>query len=134
MDYGPLFFSDRTTIQPEIRSINLLELSQERDPMVLGTYIRKEIESAIKNWCPNVTLLKKGESRLRKIWKFKSGSDFIYGYLVGQMEGYIAGLIVGRHGKIPDSEESKEIRKMVEERAEEIRQIMTIHEKIDGAG
>jgi ABC-type polysaccharide/polyol phosphate transport system ATPase subunit len=85
--------------------------------MVLSTYIRKEIESAIKNWCPNVTLLKKGESRLQKIWKFKSGSDFIYGYLVGQMEGYIAGLIVGRHGKIPDSEE--------------IRQVMTSYEKKD---
>ncbi len=99
--------------------------------MVLGPQIRKEIESAIKNWCPNVTLLKKGELRLQKIWKFKSGSDFIYGYLVGQMEGYIAGLIVGRHGKIPDSEESKEIRKMVEERAKEIRHVMTAYEKKD---
>ncbi|MGI0006611.1 MAG: hypothetical protein ACREAR_01285 [Nitrosotalea sp.] len=99
--------------------------------MVLGPHIRKEIEGAIKNWCPNVTLLKKGELRLQKIWKFKSGSDFIYGYLVGQMEGYIAGLIVGRHHKIPDSEESKEIRKMVEERAEEIRQVMTAYEKKD---
>jgi len=79
--------------------------------MVLGPHIRKEIENAIKNWCPNVTLLKKGESRLQKIWKFKSGSDFIYGYLVGQMEGYIAGFIVGRHGKIPDAEENKEIRR-----------------------
>ncbi len=99
--------------------------------MVLGPYIRKEVESAIKNWCPNVTLLKKGESRLQKIWKFKNGSDFIYGYLVGQMEGYIAGFIVGRHGKIPDSEENKEIRKMVEIRAKEIRQVMLSHEKKD---
>ena len=99
--------------------------------MVLGPYIRKEVENAIKSWCPNVTLLKKGESRLQKVWKFKSGSDFIYGYLVGQMEGYIAGLIVGRHGKIPDSEESKEIRKMVEVRAKEIRQVMSLHEKKD---
>ena len=99
--------------------------------MVLGPLIRKEIESAIRGWCPNVTLLKKGESRLQKIWKFKSGSDFIYGYLVGQMEGYIAGIIVGRHGKIPDSEESKEIRKMVEVRAKEIRQVMSAYEKKD---
>ena len=99
--------------------------------MVLGTYIRKEIDSAIKNWCPNVTLLKKGESRSQKVWKFKSGSDFIYGYLVGQMEGYIAGLIVGKHGKIPDAEENKEIRKMVEIRAKEIRQVMASHEKKD---
>lgn len=99
--------------------------------MVLGPYIKKEIENAMKNWCPNVTLLKKGESRLQKVWKFKNGSDFIYGYLVGQMEGYIAGLIFGRHGKIPDPEESKEIRKMVEVRAKEIRQVMSLHEKKD---
>ena len=99
--------------------------------MALGPYIKKEIGSAIKNWCPNVTLLKKGESRSQKVWKFKSGSDFIYGYLVGQMEGYIAGLIVGKHGKIPDADESKEIRKMVEIRAKEIRQVMASHEKKD---
>lgn len=97
--------------------------------MVLNLQIRKEVESAIKNWCPNVTLLKKGESRLQRIWKFKDGSDFIYGYLVGQMEGYIAGFIVGRYGKIPDLEENKEIRKMVEVRAKEIRQAMVPHEK-----
>jgi hypothetical protein len=99
--------------------------------MVLGPYIRKEIDSAIKNWCPNVTLLKKRESRSQKVWKFKSGSDFIYGYLVGQMEGYIAGLIVGRHNKILNVEESKEIRKMVEIRAKEIRHVMSSHEKKD---
>lgn len=99
--------------------------------MVLGPEIKKELENAIKNWCPNVTILKKGETRLQKVWKFKSGSDFIYGYLVGQMEGYIAGLIVGRHGKIPDADESKEIRKMVEVRAKEIRQVMSSHEKKD---
>lgn len=99
--------------------------------MVLGPYIKKEIENAMKNWCPNVTLLKKGEPRLQKVWKFKNGSDFIYGYLVGQMEGYIAGLIFGRHGKIPDPEESREIRKMVEVRAKEIRQVMSLHEKKD---
>ena len=99
--------------------------------MVLGPYIRKEIDGAIKNWCPNVTLLKKDESRSQKVWKFKSGSDFIYGYLVGQMEGYIAGLIVGKHGKIPDADESKEIRKMVEIRAKKIRQVMATHEKKD---
>ncbi|HEX5457194.1 MAG TPA: hypothetical protein VFX64_02280 [Candidatus Nitrosotalea sp.] len=99
--------------------------------MVLGPYIKKEIENAIKNWCPNVTILKKGESRLQKVWKFKSSSDFIYGYLVGQMEGYIAGLIVGRHGKIPDSEESKEIRKMVEVRAKEIRHVISLQDKKD---
>ncbi|MDE1769580.1 MAG: hypothetical protein KGI28_03365 [Thaumarchaeota archaeon] len=97
--------------------------------MVLNQQIRKEMDDAIKNWCPNVTLLKKEESRAQKVWKFKSGSDFIYGYLVGQMEGYIAGLIVGKHGKIPDAEESKEIRKMVEIRAKEIRQVMSKHEK-----
>lgn len=97
--------------------------------MVLGPYIRKDIESSIKNWCPNVTLIKKGELRLQKVWKFKNGSDFIYGYLVGQMEGYIAGLIVGRYGKIPNVEESKEIRKMVEVRANEIRDVMASHEK-----
>ena len=99
--------------------------------MVLGPEIKKELENAIKNWCPNVTILKKGETRLQKVWKFKSGSDFIYGYLVGQMEGYIAGLIVGRHGKIPDADESKEIRKMVEVREKEIRQVMSLHEKKD---
>ena len=99
--------------------------------MVLGPYIRKEIDGAIKNWCPNVTLLKKDESRSQKVWKFTSGSDFIYGYLVGQMEGYIAGLIVGKHGKIPDADESKEIRKMVEIRAKKIRQVMATHEKKD---
>jgi hypothetical protein len=96
--------------------------------MVLEPYIQKDIDSAIKNWCPNVTLLKKEESRSQKVWKFKSGSDFIYGYLVGQMEGYIAGMIVGRHGKIPDSNETKEIRKMVEIRAKEIRQVMSDYE------
>ena len=47
------------------------------------------------------------------------------------MEGYIAGLIVGRYGKIPDADESKEIRKMVEVRAKEIRQVMSSHEKKD---
>lgn len=99
--------------------------------MVLGPYIRKEVKNAIENWCPNVTLLKKGELRLQKVWKFKSSSDFIYGYLVGQMEGYIAGLIVGRHYKIPDAEETKEIRKMVEVRAKEIRQVMATPEKKD---
>ena len=99
--------------------------------MVLGPDIRKEINGTIKNWCPNVTLLKKGESRSQKVWKFKSGSDFIYGYLVGQMEGYIAGLIVGKHGKIPDADENKEIRKMVEIRAKEIRQVMASYEKKD---
>ncbi|MFZ0184944.1 MAG: hypothetical protein WBV92_05875 [Nitrosotalea sp.] len=93
--------------------------------MVLEPYIQKDIDSAIKNWCPNVTLLKKEESRSQKVWKFKSGSDFIYGYLVGQMEGYIAGMIVGRYGKIPDANETKEIRKMVEIRAKEIRQVMS---------
>lgn len=93
--------------------------------MVLDPYVRKEIDSTIKNWCPNVTLLKKEESSSQKIWKFKNGSDFIYGYLVGQMEGYIAGIIVGKYGKIPDADESKEIRKMVEVRAKEIRQIMS---------
>lgn len=97
--------------------------------MVLGPHIRKDMESAIKNWCPNVTLLKKEESRSQKVWKFKSGSDFIYGYLVGQMEGYIAGLIVGRYEKIPNAEESKEIRKMVEIRAKEIRHAMSTHDK-----
>ena len=61
--------------------------------------------------------------------EFKSGSDFIYGYLVGQMEGYIAGMIVGRYGKIPDAGETKEIRKMVEVRAKEIRQVMADQEK-----
>jgi hypothetical protein len=99
--------------------------------MVLDLHIRKDVESAIKNWCPNVTLLKKEESRSQKVWKFKSGSDFIYGYLVGQMEGYIAGLIVGRYHKIPDAQESKEIRKMVEIRAKEIRHAITSHEKKD---
>jgi len=113
---------------------NLLELDQKRDSMVLGPYIRKEIDNAIKNWCPNVTLLKKGESRSQKVWKFKSGSDFIYGYLVGQMEGYIAGIIVGKYGKIPDIGESKEIRKMVEVRAKEIREVMSYHEKKDKIG
>jgi hypothetical protein len=111
---------------------NLLEVDQKRDSMVLGTYIRKEIDGAIKNWCPNVTLLKKGESRSQKVWKFKNGSDFIYGYLVGQMEGYIAGMIVGKYGKIPDVGESKEIRKMVEVRAREIREVMSSHEKKTG--
>ncbi len=97
--------------------------------MVLEPQIREELENAIKNWCPNVTLLKKSETRLQKVWRFKNGSDFIYGYLVGQMEGYIAGLVVGRHGKIPDAEESKEIRKMVEVRAKEIRQVISSQEK-----
>jgi len=97
--------------------------------MVLEPLIRKDIDSAIKNWCPNVTLLKKEESRSQKVWKFKNGSDFIYGYLVGQMEGYIAGMIVGRYGKIPDAGETKEIRKMVEVRAKEIRQVMADQEK-----
>ena len=102
--------------------------------MALGPYIKRDIDSAIKNWCPNVTLLKKGESRSQKVWKFKSGSDFIYGYLVGQMEGYIAGLIVGKHGKILDAEENKEIRRMVEIRAKEIRHVMAEHEKKDKVG
>lgn len=97
--------------------------------MVLSSEIRIEIESAIKTWCPNVTILKKGESHLKKVWKFNHGSDFIYGYLVGQMEGYIAGFIVGRHGKIPDTIESSEIRKMVEIRAKEIRHAMSSYEK-----
>jgi hypothetical protein len=48
---------------------------------------------------------------------------------VGQMEGYIAGIIVGKYGKIPDVGESKEIRKMVEVRAKEIREVMSYHEK-----
>ena len=99
--------------------------------MVLGPLIRKDVEGAIKNWCPNVTLLKKEESRSQKVWKFKNGSDFIYGYLVGQMEGYIAGLIVGKYSKIPDREESKEIRKMVEIRAREIRHVMSAFEEED---
>ncbi len=96
--------------------------------MTLGPYIKKEIQNAIENWCPNVTLLKKSESRMQKVWKFKNGSDFIYGYLIGQMEGYIAGLVVGRHGKIPDSGETKEIRKMVEVRAKEIRNVISSQE------
>ena len=97
--------------------------------MTLDPHIRIEVDNAIKNWCPNVTLLKKEESRSQKVWKFKSGSDFIYGYLVGQMEGYIAGMIVGKYGKIPDASETKEIRKMVEVRAKEIRQVMSDYEK-----
>lgn len=107
----------------------LLDTQIKIDFMVLSPDIKIEIENAIKNWCPNVTILKKGESRLRRVWKFKDGSDFIYGYLVGQMEGYIAGFIVGKHDKIPDTEESSEIRKMVEIRAKEIRHVMSTFDK-----
>ncbi len=92
--------------------------------MVLDLSIKQGVESAIKNWCPNVTMLKKGEARLKKVWKFENSPDFIYGYLVGQMEGYIAGFIVGKYGKVPTTEENREIRKMVEIRAIEIRNVM----------
>lgn len=92
--------------------------------MVLDLSIKQGVENAIKNWCPNVTILKKGEIRLKKVWKFQNSSDFIYGYLVGQMEGYIAGFIVGKYGKVPTAEENREIRKMVEIRAMEIRNAM----------
>jgi hypothetical protein len=92
--------------------------------LVLDLFIKQGVENAIKNWCPNVTILKKGEIRLKKVWKFQNSSDFIYGYLVGQMEGYIAGFIVGKYGKVPTSDENREIRKMVEIRAMEIRNAM----------
>lgn len=91
--------------------------------------IKQNVENAIKNWCPNVTILKKGEARLKKVWKFENSPDFIYGYLVGQMEGYIAGFVVGKYGKIPTAEENREIRKMVEIRATEIRNVMLGREK-----
>jgi hypothetical protein len=93
--------------------------------MTLSTLIRKEVENAMKNWCPNVGLLKRGESHLQKVWKIKYGSDFIYGCLVGQMEGYIAGFIAVRHGKFPVIDEKSEIRKMVEVRAKEIRKAVS---------
>lgn len=93
--------------------------------MTLEPYIRKEVQNAIDNWCPNVTLLKKSENRMQKVWRFDNGSDFIYGYLIGQMEGYIAGLIVGKHAKIPDPGDTREIRKMVEVRAKEIRSVIS---------
>ena len=97
--------------------------------MTLDLSIKQNVESAIKNWCPNVTILKKGEARLKKVWKFENSSDFIYGYLVGQMEGYIAGFIVGKYGKVPTAEENREIRKRVEIRAIEIRNVMLGQEK-----
>ena len=78
MDKGLLYFNNVHEKYNHLKKFNnLLELDQKRDSMVLSPYIRKEIDSAIKNWCPNVTLLKKGESRSQKVWKFKSGSDFI---------------------------------------------------------
>lgn len=98
--------------------------------LTLDANIKQGVEKAIKNWCPNVTILKKGESRLKRIWQFNNGSDFIYGYLVGQMEGYIAGFIVGKYGKIPTAEESGEIRKMVEVRAKEIREAMDTSDEV----
>ena len=101
---------------------------EKKDKKMLDTMIEEEI-SKIPGLVRNLRL-----PQFQDAFQIKNEPEYVYGYLVGQMEGYIAGIIVGKYGKIPDIGESKEIRKMVEVRAKEIREVMSYHEKKDKIG
>ena len=89
--------------------------------MTIDPATRKAIDKSVDVWISSAKLMKLGSTRLKKIWKFKNADDFIYGYAIGQLEGYAYGVYFGLTKKIPTSEETIEIKEIVEIRAKEIR-------------
>ncbi len=82
------------------------------------------VEHTTKAWIAFAPYIVRGTDVPKRIWKFKNESDFLYGLIVGMIQGDVYKQFRDNYlGRRPDEEESMEIKEIIESHGEEIRDI-----------
>jgi len=92
--------------------------------MALEPKFRKSIEADIRVFVGVIGETSKDLRRVKKIWKYEHGYDFVYGFVVGMIYGQGVGIFKMTYGRLPNTEEGMELREMVESHAKTIRDIL----------
>jgi hypothetical protein len=92
---------------------------------MLESNFRTFVKETIKSWLVVSPEVIQGMKRTQQIWKFKNESDFLYGMLIGMIQGDVDRYYkVTHNGKRPSEDDSREIQEIIESSAKDFRVII----------
>jgi len=92
--------------------------------LALDSEFRKRAGETIENYLRILSGTSPDKQHLHDTWRYEYENDFMYGLVVGQLDGLILGYFRGIYDRAPSDEESREIRGIVESYSEQIRALV----------
>lgn len=92
--------------------------------VTLDQEFRKRAGETIENYLRILSGTSPNRQNLIDTWKYEHEDDFMYGLVVGQLDGLILGYFIGIYDRAPSDEESQEIRGIVQAYAQQIKELV----------
>lgn len=85
---------------------------------------RRVIEQLVADEINILRTARPDPRRFRQIWRYEHENDFLYGYIVGLIEGAVATMFMQRENRRLSLEEQFQIREIIEVHSREIRSLI----------
>ena len=92
--------------------------------MSLSENDRRVIEQLVADEINILRMARPDPKRLGQIWRFEHENDFLYGYVVGLIEGAVSTMFMQRENRRLSLEEQFQIREIIEVHGREIRSLI----------
>ena len=92
--------------------------------MQLSDKNRKVIENLVEDEIKILEMCKPEPKKFKQIWRYEHHEDFLYGWMVGMIEGAVSVIFMTKMGTKPSIEEQFEIREIIETHGAKIRSLI----------
>ena len=92
--------------------------------VALDSEFRKKAGQTIENYLRILSGTFPNRQSLADTWRYEHEDDFLYGLVVGQLDGLIVGYFRGIYDRAPSDEESQEIKGIVQAYVQQIKALV----------